>query len=106
MRVELDSIAVPHRKLPLLVAAVAPPTPGIPGPDLVRVQKIQLPLEFAARELPQVAFEIAVDVVRMILVLCERAVDENLRDADLPELFDQNREVEDQFAPQSSSHSG
>jgi hypothetical protein len=74
MRIELDAVLVPHRKLLLRGAAVRTTRGGIPRPDLVRVEEVQLSRELSAGELVEIADEVPVDVLRMILVLDEGAV--------------------------------
>jgi hypothetical protein len=61
----------------------------------VRIEKVQFALQVPARESPQVADEVPVDVVRMILVLDERAVGEDLANPDASKLSHEGREVLD-----------
>ncbi len=100
--VQLDAIRVPHRELLLRVAAIRPARGRIPGPDPERVEQVQPVLEPTARQIGQVADEVAVDVVRVRLVLDERAVDEDVRDPHLPELTDEDREMVDEPFPPAS----
>ena len=71
VRVQLHAVAVPHRELPLGVAAIRPSGRGISCPHLERVQEVELTLQLAASEPLQITDEIAIDVVRMVLVLGE-----------------------------------
>src|SRR5688572_4755500 len=97
--VELHAIAVPHGELPFGEAGEGQPGRRVPGPDLVRVSKVQLPLELSAGESLKGADEVAVDIVRMILFLDEGPIDEDLRHADVPELGDENLEVVHETPP-------
>jgi hypothetical protein len=66
VRVELDAVLVPHRKLPLgepAGGAALRRIPGPAGPDLVGVAEIQLAFELSAGELMQITNKIPVDVV-------------------------------------------
>jgi hypothetical protein len=63
VRVELDAVLVPHRKLPLGEPAGGAALRRIPGPDLVGVAEIQLAFELSAGELMQITNKIPVDVV-------------------------------------------
>ncbi len=64
----------------------------------MRVEQIQIALQLATRQVLQFALKVAVDVVGVIFVLHERAVDEDLRYADTPELIYKDREVFDKLA--------
>lgn len=71
----------------------------VPRPHFVRIEQVQVSLQFAAAQPLQVALEVPVYVVRMVLVLGERTIDEHLRHADSPELVHQDLEVRDQPRP-------
>ena len=87
---------MPHRELLLRVTSVWLARRRIPRPNLVWVEPVELAGKVAACEVPQVAHEVPVDVVRMILVLYERAVGENLADTDLPKLPGEDLQVVNQ----------
>ncbi len=59
----------------------------IPGPNLERIEQIQLTLELAGLQPIQLAHEVTIDVVRSSFVLNKRAVSEYLGYANLPELL-------------------
>lgn len=99
VRVELDPVLVPHGQLPLPVATVRAAGAGVPGPDLVRVEQVQLPFEPATVEGGRVADAVAVNIVRVVLVFGERSVDEDLRHADGLKLLDDDRELFDEVRP-------
>lgn len=61
------------------------------------VEQVELTLELARGQPAQLADEVAVDVVRVILVLHERTIDEDLGDADGGELTRQDPEVVDEL---------
>jgi len=85
VRIELDAVLVPHRKLLVRKAAVWTALCRGPRPDLVRVEEIQLALQFSTGEFTQVADKIPVDIVGMFFVLDEGPISEDLSDANLPE---------------------
>lgn len=70
-RVELHPVLVPHGELLLRVAAVRPTLGRIPGPGAMGIQLVEPILQRTGNELASVALEVAVDVVRMVLVLEE-----------------------------------
>jgi len=65
------------------------------------VQLVEPILQGARDELAPVTLEVAVDVVRVVLVLEEGSIDEDLRDSYLPKLSDEDLEVVDQLLPPS-----
>jgi hypothetical protein len=77
--IELDTVPMPHRKLPLGESAGRAALRRIPGPDFVRIEEVQLALELPAGKVAQVANEIPVDVVGVVLVLDERPVGKTSR---------------------------
>jgi hypothetical protein len=99
--IELDAVLVPHRELLLRKTTVRAALRRIPGPDLVRVEEVQLPLQLSAGELTQVADEVPVDIVGVFFVFGERAVGEDLADADLPELPHEDSQIVDEPTPPS-----
>ena len=84
VRVELYAVLVPHGKLPFFVAPVSPSRCRIPRPDLLRIEPIEFALNPPAGEVRQIALEVPVDVVRVVLVLDEGTIDVDLFDPDLP----------------------
>jgi len=52
----------------------------------VRIERVEIPLEVTSREVAKIAFEIAVNVVRVILVFHKRTINKNPINAGLPEL--------------------
>lgn len=95
--IELHVVLAPHRKLRLRRVRIRAAAPGIPRPDMMRINRVQVPLELLARELAQIAREISVDIVRVVLLFDERTVDKNTIGANLPELPDHDVQVVDQL---------
>ena len=62
---------------------------GVPGPDAVGVKRVERALELAGGQATDVDGEVAVDIVGVRLVLDERAIEEDVGDADGPELADE-----------------
>ena len=52
-------------------------------------------LKPAACQSQQIAYEVAIDVIRVVFVLCERAINENISDANFPELPTEHAEIVD-----------
>ena len=102
MWVEFDAILMPHRELLLGRGAGNAPCGRIPCPDLEFIQRVQSALEIAAGKGHDVALEVSVDVVRPGFGFGERSVEEDLGDADLPQLPDQDLGVGDQFGSMGS----
>src|SRR5262245_28898647 len=93
---------MPHGQLLLRVSPERASLFGIPGPNLVVIQEVETALEVATGQLAQLAHEVAVDIVRVVLVLDERSVDEDVANAHLPELSHHDFEiVDEQRAPGS-----
>lgn len=62
VRVELNPVGMPHRELLLGVAPIGTALLRVPGPALLRVDLVELPLEIAGRDPPGVALKIAVGI--------------------------------------------
>src|SRR5687768_7015999 len=96
MWIELHPIAVSHRQLALRRASGGSSAGRIPGPDFVRIELVELSLQAPCNNVALVTLEVAINVVRMIFLFDERAVDEYLLDADLPELVDEDLKIVDE----------
>ena len=59
----------------------------------MRIQEVQLALKSPARQFSQVTHEVTIDVVWVVFILDEGPIDEDVFDADLPELIDEDREA-------------
>ncbi len=96
MRIEFNPIPVPHRELFLRISAMGLSRRRIPCPYLEWVEQVQPPRQIPRGQLIQAADEIAVNIVRMVLILGEGTVCVDFADADLPELLREDLEVIDQ----------
>jgi len=67
----------------------------------MRIQKVQPALKLPASKCFQFAHEIAVNVVRMILVFNKRSVRKDLSHSNLPKLFNQSRKIFHKLSPPS-----
>lgn len=65
----------------------------VPRPHLVRVTCVQVSFQVSRCEITHVALKIAVDVMGMVLILDERAIDIDGVAADLPQLVDEHAKV-------------
>ena len=72
VRVEFHPIGEPHRELGFARVGIPASGPWVPRPDLVLVKRIEIALQSTRRHVPHVAFDVAIDVMRMVLVLDER----------------------------------
>jgi hypothetical protein len=99
MRVHLHAVLVPHGELLLRIPAAWLPRGRVPGPNLERIEQVQIPHQFAGLQLDQAANKVSIDVVGVVFVFGKRAIGEHLADACLPELPRESLKVADQFFP-------
>jgi hypothetical protein len=76
--VQLHSVGVPHWQLSFPIPAIRAPSIRLPSPALPGIDAIELAFKPTGRQVTRIALEVAVDVVRVVLVLDERAVNEDL----------------------------
>jgi len=86
VRIEFDTVGVPHGKLAFHVAAVGAAGLWVPRPAALRIEPVELAFQNAGGHAPRVAFEVAIDVVGVSLRFGERPVEKETVDSDLPEL--------------------
>jgi hypothetical protein len=98
VRVEFHPVPVP-RKLLLRISPMGLPRPRVPRPNLMRIEQVQLACEFATRQRLHRADEIAVNVIRMVLLLDEGAVGKDLSHTHVPELLGHGLEIVDEEIP-------
>ena len=65
----------------------------------MRIEFVKPLLKVASCEIHEFAFEVTVDIIRLGLVLDERTVDEDVFNANLPQLIDENSKVPDELLP-------
>src|SRR3954447_219797 len=99
VRIELDTVAVPHWELWLCRAPVLTQASRAPSPDLVRIQVVEGGRQAPREELAAVALEIAVNVVRVILLLHKGPFDVIVFVPPLPMLLNQPLQVVDEVCP-------
>ena len=99
VRVEFHPVPVPHGKLLLRVSPMSLPGSRVPSPNLMRIEQVQLACEFPTRQRLQRANEIAVNVIRMVLLLDEGAVGKDLGHTHGPELLGHDLEIVDEELP-------
>src|SRR5439155_10478622 len=86
VRIEFDVVDKPHRELGLAGASIPPPLRRIPCPAAMPIERVQIAFQETRRHVQAVTDEVAVDIVRMVLGLHERTVDEDRIEADTTQL--------------------
>jgi hypothetical protein len=83
------------------MAFIRPPLRWVPRPHFVRIYQVQIPLQVPAGKFENVDEKIAVNVVRVILVLHERPRCKHIGGAGTPQLIRENFKIVDEMGARS-----
>lgn len=82
VRIQLDVVGAPHGQLRVARIGIPPALLVMPGPGLVRVERIQVAFQSAGLQIAQVVVDVADDIVRVRRIVHKRAVDRDRLDPD------------------------
>ena len=88
------------------IAAVRLSRCGVPGPYLRWVKEVKVVFQFAGAEFLEIAPEVSINVVRVVLILRGRTIPKDFADAILPELVRKSPKVVDQLFSPGPGHPG
>jgi hypothetical protein len=86
MRIKLHLVDVPRRELSLRIASIRSTRRGIPCPNFVRVNWVEISFQLSAYQVAEIAYEITINIVRVVFVLDKRSVHVDFVDPDLLKL--------------------
>ena len=97
VRPDVNVISVPHWKVGDGIVSVSSSLVRVPGPNLPRIEEIQALFKIPRCDVVRAADEVGVDVVWVRLVFNKGAVDEDLGDANVPQLPGEKLKIVDKL---------